>query len=190
MKKDLIISAVAGAAIALVVGGIFVFTRPAQLAGDFPGGIVPSNLFTASAANNSVTPVLSNLLVNGAVSAGGTAAANQTVQQFTATTSYPTASTVTLGPVSASTSTTSTSINIPFGGFSIGDPCSEIFYNGASSSAPLVSYDGNITAVGSGSATATVIFFNASSSSVVFNTTSSATGASSTLKVTCRHAGV
>jgi hypothetical protein len=149
---------------------------------------VPTNLFTASAANNSVTPVLSNFYVNGGISAGGVAPANQTAFQYTATTSYP-SSAVTLGPTSATTSTRSTSLTVTAGGFSIGDPCSEIFYNGVSSTS-LVSFDGNITAVGNGTATATIIFFNAANSTTTFTVTSTATGASSTLKATCRHAGV
>jgi len=189
MKKDLIISGVVGAAVIVVVG-LFTFSVKPQLGGDFAGGVVPSQLFSASVATQSVTPVLANLYVNGGISIGGTAAANQTVQQYTATTSYPAAA-VTLGPVSASTSTTSTTVTVPFGGFTVGDPCSEIFYNGASSTAPVVSYDANITAAGTGTATATVIFFNAASTAVTFNVTSSAaSGATSTIKVTCRHAGV
>src|SRR5580692_5415529 len=71
----------------------------------------------------------------------------------------------------------------------IADPCSEIFYNGVSSTS-LVSFDANITAVGNGTATATIIFFNAANSTTTFTVTSTATGASSTLKATCRHAGV
>jgi hypothetical protein len=178
--------------LAVVVVGLLVigfFHGGILTGGDFAGGIVPSQLFTANSGANSVTPILSNVLVPGAVSIGGTSANYQTAAQYTATTSYP-ASAITLGPNGATTSTTSTSITVPSGAFSVGDPCSEIFYNGASSTAPIVSYDGNITAVGSGTATATVIFFNASSGSVTFNPTSTVTGVSSTLKVTCRHAGV
>ena len=55
---------------------------------------------------------------------------------------------------------------------------------------PGVSYDGNITAVGNSAATsATVIFFGATTNQT-FTVTSTATGVSSTLKVTCRHAGM
>jgi hypothetical protein len=85
---------------------------------------------------------------------------------------YP-ASAVTVGSTSAMTSTTSTSLTVAAGGFSIGDPCGEIFYNGVSSTS-LVSFDSNITAVGNGTATATTIFFNAANSTTTFTVTSTA----------------
>jgi hypothetical protein len=171
----------------VVVGAVVLFHSSPQLAGDFPGGVLPTNLFTGNDAAGYVYPVGSLALggPNG-LYVGGLAANNETVLQYTATTSYPVGSAITL-----TTSTpTSTSLYIPVAGFSVGDPCSEISYNGVSSTAPLVSYDGNITAVGNGGATATILFFSAATASQTFSVTSTATGVSSTLKATCRHAGV
>jgi hypothetical protein len=80
---------VAGVVVAVLVAGIFVGAKvfAPQLAGDFAGGIT-SNLLTCSAGTNSCTPNLSNFYVNGGISAGGTAAANQVTMMYTATTTY------------------------------------------------------------------------------------------------------
>jgi|SRR5580693_2087346 hypothetical protein len=122
MKKYLIIAGVVVVAVVAVV----VFRSSPQLGGDFPGGVLPTNFFTGSDAAGYVYPVGSLALgaPNG-VYVGGLAANNETVLQYTATTSYPLGSAITL-----TTSTpTSTSLYIPVAGFSIGDPCSEIPYN-------------------------------------------------------------
>lgn len=186
--KQTIIGAVVGAAVA-VLAVIGLHAVAPQLLGDFAGGIAPSQLLTANVSASSLTPVLSNFYVPGTISYGGTAVANQTVQQYTATTSYPSAAAVTLGNISQTSSTASTTVSIPFGGFSTGDPCSEIYYNGVPPSGN-VSFDANITTSTASAATATVLFMNVAGANVTFNTTSSYTGASSTLKLTCRHAGV
>jgi hypothetical protein len=186
MNKNYLI--VAGAVVVALVAAVVVFHSSPQLAGDFAGGIQPGPLFTCNVSTNSCTPNLSNLYVNGATSVGGTIPNNQITVLYTATTSYP-AVALTLGSISATTSTTSTNIGIPVAGFSVGDPCSAISYNGASSSA-LISYDGNITAAGTNNATATILFMNVGTSTTTFTVTSTATGVSSTLKATCIHTGV
>lgn len=165
--------------------GIKVFT-PA-LGGDFAGGIVPSQLFTANSSQNSVTPVLSNLYLNGGVSVGGTAAANQIPVIYTATTSYPSTA-VTLGGFTASTSTTSTSFAFSASGFSVGDAC-EVGYNGATTTSAF-GLDALITAVSGNNVTATVTFWNGASTAITLTVTSTVTGASSTIKTTCFHTGV
>jgi hypothetical protein len=176
------------ALVAVVVGTAAVRLVPqSQTGGDFPQGIVPSQLFTASTGTNSVTPVLSNLLLNGAVSVGGTAAANQLAALYTATSAYPTTA-FNLGPVTAATSTTSTAVSFTAPGFSIGDPC-YVGYNGATTTSQFGT-DGFVTAVSGNAVTTTVTFWNGSSSAITFTVTSTATGASSTLKATCFHTGV
>jgi hypothetical protein len=158
------------------------------LGGDFAGGIVPSQLFSANASTNSVTPNLSNLLVPGAVSVGGVAANNQIPIVWTATTSYPAAAT-TLGPIQATTSTTSTAISFTAAGFSVGDAC-EITYNGTGTSTTPFGADGFVTAVNGNAVTTTVTFWNGNSASLTLTVTSTVTGVSSTLKATCFHPGV
>src|SRR5271168_3653209 len=136
-NKTLIGIVVAVALVAGVVGGYAVnkLSSNQLLGGDFAGGITPSQLFSASTVTNSVTPILSNLFVSGAVSAGGTAASNQVTTLYTATTSYPSAA-VTLGGYQSTTSTTSTNISFNASGFSVGDAC-EIAYNSAPTSTPF-----------------------------------------------------
>lgn len=186
--KDGLVLLVAAALGGLVVVGV---TRPADLAGDFPGGITPTQLFTANSSAGSVSPIsgLPNVLVPGAISAGGTVAANQVTVVYTATTSYPTAN-VNLGPIQATTSTTSTTLAFNASGFSVGDAC-EVTYNGATTTGAFGA-DAFITSVSTSTnaATATITFWNGASSLITFTPTSSATGVSSTLKTTCFHTGV
>jgi hypothetical protein len=178
--KTLLAGAFGGAVI--VVAAFFIGTHSVtQTGGDFAGGIVPSQLFTANAGTNSVTPNLSNLLVNGAVSAGGVAAANQITVQYTGTTVYPGTSTV-LGPLGAATSTTSTVVSFTSAGFTVGDSC-EVFYALTNPTATWpVFLSANVTAVSGSLVSSTVSFQNGSSSQQTLN--------SSTLKVTCSHTGV
>ena len=69
----------------LVLGsvGAWAIANKPQVGGDFAGGVVPSNLWTGSAATNSVSPITSNVLVPGAVSAVGVGANNQVTITFT-----------------------------------------------------------------------------------------------------------
>ena len=152
------------------------------LGGDFAGGIVPNQLFTANTATNGITPI-GNL----SVGFGGTAAANQIPVVYTATTSYPAAQ-VTLGPITANNSATSTSFAFNASGLSVGDSC-EVAYNGNTSTAAFGA-DAFVTAVNGNAVTSTVTFWNGSTASTTLNVTSTATGASSTLKATCFHTGV
>jgi hypothetical protein len=168
-------------AVAVFAGVLVGVKLVPQLGGDFPGGVVPSQLFTGSAGTASVSPIngLPNLLVSGAVSVGGTAAANQITTQFTATTTYPVSST-TLGTILTATSSTSTVISFTAPGFSVGDACS-VAYAGAPTSTQFGG-DAFVTAVNGNAVSSTVTVWNGASSTLTIN--------SSTLKVTCVHAGV
>lgn len=190
--KDYLYAGLTGA-VAVCLGvfvGLFLYAKSVpQTGGDFAGGVVPVQLLTANVSTNSVTPVLSNLYLNGAVSVGGTEAGNQITAFYTATTSYPAAS-ATLGAITASTSTTSTNITFTAPGFAVGDYCN-VSYNGATTTSAF-GMDGEITAYSTSTnqATATVTFWNGSSSAITFTPTSSFTGVSSTVKATCYHTGV
>jgi hypothetical protein len=180
-----ILAGIAGLVIGFFVGKALL----PQLGGDFAGGIVPGNVWVCSAATQSCTPVngVPNLYLNGAISVGGTAANNQIPVVYTATTSYP-ATAFNLGPIQGTTSTTSTSQSFTAPGFSVGDAC-EVSYNGASTTGAFGA-DAFVTAVSGNAVTTTATFWNGGSSAITMNVTSSATGASSTLKVTCFHTGV
>jgi hypothetical protein len=186
MNKYLIAGLVVVAVVAGAVGSYLVQTP--LLGGDFAGGITPSQLFTASTATNSVSPILSNMLVPGAVSAGGVAANNQITVAYTATTSYPTVGSSTLGPVTANTSATTTQVTLIAAGFAVGDAC-EVAYNAGPTSTAFGA-DAFVTAVNGGTATATVTFWNGGIATTTLNATSTVTGVSSTLKTTCFHTGV
>jgi hypothetical protein len=182
---------VLGIVAVLVVGFLGWKALQPQTGGDFAGGITPSQLFTANSSANSITPVLSNLYLTGGVSVGGTAAANQIPVIYTATTQFPATTTLTLGPIQATTSTTSTAVSFSASGFAIGDAC-EVFYNGNGTSTTAFGADGFITAysTSTGAATATVTFWNGNSAAITFTVTSTVTGVSSTIKTTCFHTGV
>lgn len=185
------------AVVAILTGGlggyaVYKLSATPLLGGDFAGGITPSNLFTGSASggvgNGYVTPNGSlGLLATGAIGAGGQAANNAVTEIYTATTSYP-ASAVTLGPISATNSATSTSIGFTAPGLSVGDAC-EVTYNGGPTSTAFGA-DAFITAANGNSVTGTATFWNGGTASTTLTVTSTATGASSTLKLTCFHTGV
>jgi hypothetical protein len=190
MNNKLLIGLALVAGIVGGVVGVFAVNQltSSQLGGDFAGGITPSNLFSANVSANSVTPNLSNMYLNGGISVGGTAANNQIPVVYTATTVYP-ASAVTLGPIQATTSTTSTAVSFTATGFSVGDAC-EVAYNGNGTSTTPFGADAFITSVSGNAATATVTFWNGNSASLTLTATSTVTGVSSTLKTTCFHTGV
>ena len=175
---------------AVIVLGVWFFLPKTaqQVAGDFPGGVVPTNLLTASVATQQVYPVgaLAFAAPNG-LYIDGQSASNEFTAFYTATTSYP-ATNITLAAITAATSTTSTVVGVPASGFSVGDAC-EVSYNGATTTGAFGA-DSFITAASAGSATATVTFWNGATSAILLTATSSATGVSSTLKVTCFHTGV
>jgi hypothetical protein len=134
-----------------------------QLGGDFAGGVTPTNLFSASTASNSVTPVLSNLLVSGAVSAGGTGANNQLPIIYTAVATYPGQTSLSIPSLaSATSSATTTQISFSAAGFTVGDPC-EVQYSFSTST--LIT-SANVTAVSGSSVTTTVSLLNVSGSSI------------------------
>jgi len=189
MKEYLKVGAVIlVAAFVGAVGAIKLSATP-QLAGDFPGGILPTQLVTGNDAAGYAYPVGS--LAWGAPNGlyiGGLAAANELTAFNTAVTNYPVSSNVNLGSITAATSTTSTVVAFSASGFSVGDAC-EVSYNGTTSTSPFGA-DSFITAVNGSSVSATVTFWNGATSLVTLTPTSSATGVSSTLKVTCFHTGV
>jgi hypothetical protein len=117
--KDALILLVAGALGGLVVAGVTASHAP-QLAGDFPGGQQPSQLFTANVAGGYVQPIGSF-----AVSAqngeyvGGTSLYNEITNYVTA--SGTPSAVATLGPLNSTTSTATTSITLSYvAGLSIG----------------------------------------------------------------------
>ena len=176
-----------------VVGSFLGFSAAAhfftpQLGGDFAGGITPNNLFSANVSLSSVTPVLSNLYVNGGISAGGVGANNQITTIYTATAAYPTVA-GTIGSAATSTFTaqaTTTQVAFNAAGFSIGDDCN-VTYTGTTST---LIYSGTVTAVSGSAVTSTITMLNATGSIIPVTVTSTVTGASSTIKATCFHTGV
>jgi hypothetical protein len=174
------------ALLAGVVGGYVVNKLSPLVGGDFAGGIVPSQLFSASTATNSVSPILSNLLVPGAVSVGGVAANDQITTLYTATTSYPAGtSTVSLGPVTSASSAATTTVGGLSGPFAVGDAC-EVTYTGAPTNTAFGA-DAFISAVNGNAASATVTLWNGGAATTTF------TGSSTlplVLKATCFHTGV
>ena len=173
--------------LSLVCGVVGAKLSAPLLGGDFAGGIVPSQLLTANTATGGVTPV-GNL----SLGFGGTAANNLIPTLYTAVVTYPwtpsSTSPITLGPVTAATSTTSTVVAFTAPGFSVGDAC-EVAYNGAPTSTPFGA-DAFVTAVSGNAVTTTVTFWNGATSAVTLTVTSTATGVTSTLKTTCFHTGV
>jgi hypothetical protein len=176
-----------GVAVA-VVGGMFGawLMRGPLVGGDFAGGLQPSPLFTANATTNSVTPNLSNLLLNGAVSAGGTAANNQLTAVYTAVSTWPATATTILSSSTPFGSATTTSLSFTASGFVVGDPC-EVQYSGTTST--LIT-SAQVTAVNGNAVTSTVQLLNASGASITMTVTSTVTGVSSTVKTTCFATGV
>jgi hypothetical protein len=156
------------------------------LGGDFAGGITPSNLFTASTATNSVTPILSNVLVPGTVSVGGTGVNNQVTTVYTGVATYPSAAVTLLSSSTPFGSATTTQVAFTASGFSVGDPC-EVEYTFTTST---VLTSANVTAVSGNAVTSTATFLNTIGSSITLTVTSTVTGVSSTVKTTCFHTGV
>lgn len=116
----------------------------------------------------------------------GTIAPYQTLLQFEATTTYPASAAITLGPYVGATSTTSTVLTVPNGGFKAGDPCIVGFNNVPTST--QFGMDAVITSSTATTATATVTLWNGGGGAgVTLNTTSSEDGTSSTLRVVCSH---
>jgi hypothetical protein len=191
MKDKLILGGVV--LVAVFLGVLALRLVPVQTGGDFPMGNVPTQLMTGvdspvGSAPGYVQPVGGLALLSpGGVGAGGTAAANNVTVIYTATTTYP-AATVTLGGITAATSTTSTVVSYTACGFSVGDAC-EASYNGGPTSTPFGA-DSFVSAVSGCAVSATVTFWNGASSAVTLLQTSTATGVSSTLKDTCFHTGV
>jgi hypothetical protein len=187
MNNKTLFSLVVGIALVCgVVGSVFVNAITPMVGGDFAGGIQPANLFTANASTNSVTPNLSNLLLNGAISVGGQSANNQITQQYTAVGFYPSVGGSIISGATPSSSATSTTLAFTAPGFSVGDPC-EIEYNMTTSS---LLTSGNVTAVNGSAVTTTISLENISGSNIPVTVTSTITGVTSTVKATCFHTGV
>lgn len=145
----------------LVGGAVGAHFLSPILGGDFAGGVVPGQLFTANSSQNSVTPILPNLYLTGAVSVGGTNLYNQIGAVYTTSSSLP--ATVALGTFGGTTSTASssfsltasTSSNLYVASLQVGDPCA------GSANTSSIYVDGCVvTAVGGGSATGTIVFSN------------------------------
>jgi hypothetical protein len=176
-----------------LVGGVIGAKVLAPLiGGDFAGGIVPSNLWTGNAASNYVNPVGTfAVAAPGGFYFGGTAANNQVPTVYTAVGTYPwtpsSTSAITISSLaSASSSATTTSLSFTAPGFSVGDPC-EVQYTGSTST--LIT-SANVTAVSGSAVTSTATFLNVSGSSVTLYATSTVTGVTSTIKLTCIATGV
>jgi hypothetical protein len=130
MEKKFVLSALIGGLIVAVVGGVILYSvsAPQQLAGDFPGGVQPSQLWSGSAATNSVTPIsglpnlalTGNATILGSLAVGGTAVTNQIALIGVGTS---TLNSTTFGPVGSTTSTATSTIPVNVGGFSVGDYC-------------------------------------------------------------------
>jgi putative surface-exposed virulence protein len=106
------------------------------------------------------------LLTSGAISAGGTATANKITSMYSATTTAQngTSTAFTLGPSSASTSTATTTLDItglPTGIFAVGDTC---LANLNVTSTAGISVNCTITSVATTTASTTVTYRNAASS--------------------------
>lgn len=185
MNNKTLLSLVVG--ISLVCGVVGAKFFVPLVGGDFAGGIQPTTVLSCNAATNSCTPNLSNFYVNGGVSAGGTAANNQIPVVYTAVATYPGASALTI-PSGASPSSSATSTNVAFSapGFVVGDSC-EVQYNFTTST--LIT-SANVTAVSGSNVTTTASFLNTTGSGVTATVTSTITGASSTVKLTCFATGV
>jgi hypothetical protein len=177
---------VLGVVAVLVVGFLGWKAFQPQTGGDFAGGITPSQLFTANTTTNSVTPIVSNLYVNGGISAGGVAAGNQITAVYTGVAIWPVAATTILSSSTPFGSATTTQVSFNAAGFAIGDPC-EVEYTGTTST---LLTSANVTAVNGNAVTSTVNVLNATGASVTVTATSTVTGVSSTIKTTCYHTGV
>jgi hypothetical protein len=160
------------------------------LGGDFAGGIVPSQLFSANTATQSITPLngVPNLLLNGNISVGGVSANNQVTDVYTAVETYPwtQSSTSAIVIASGTTNTTSTSFAFNAPGFAVGDPC-EVQYSGTTST---LYTQGFVSAVNGSAVTTTVTFLNSTLASITMTVTSTVTGVTSTVKSTCIATGV
>jgi hypothetical protein len=179
------------ALLAGAVGGYVVNQLAPEVGGAFAGGVTPTNYFTGSASgggsNNGYVEPNGNLEVVGPNGFGlGTAAAQEVTSLYTATTSYPSGtSTVTLGPVTANNSATSTTVGGLNGAYSVGDAC-EVTYSGSPTSTAFGA-DAFVSSVNGSAATATITLWNGATASTTF------TGSTSTplvLKATCFHTGV
>ena len=126
-------SLIAGLAVLAIVGGLVggyvAYKLAPELGGDFAGGIVPTNVVTASASggltgNGYVYPVgsFSSDAANG-LSIGGADQYHGLLDYVTA--SGTPATVITLGPLGATTSTATTTITLPeAAGLSVGAICS------------------------------------------------------------------
>jgi len=196
MNNKLLIAILAVATIVGgVVGAVAVNKLLPMVGGDFAGGVQPAQLFTASASggaggNGYVTPVGNLGCFQAArLAPAGSWANNAVTEIYTAVTNYPASSNVVLGPITAATSTATTTVAFTAPGFSVGDACN-IGYNGVTSTADAFGADGFVTAVSGNSVSATVTFWNGKNAVTTLTPTSSVTGVSSTLKTTCFHTGV
>jgi hypothetical protein len=129
MNKSTLSTRLAEAAlvvIALLVAYVVLFAPSAHLSQDFPGGIQPSNLWSANSATNSVSPIstsLQNIYTTGALSAGGVGTYNQ-ISAYVTASGTPIA-VYTLGTLGQTSSTATTTITVPnTSGLSIGSICS------------------------------------------------------------------
>ena len=156
--------------------------------GDIAGGVMPTNLWTGNGATNSVTPVTANVLVPGAISAGGVSANNQIPVIYTAVQTWPwtPSSTNPVTIASGTNNTTSTTVSFNSPGFVVGDPC-EVQYTGTTSTLFTQAF---VTAVNGNAVTSTVSLLNATLASITATVTSTVTGVTSTLKATCLATGV
>jgi hypothetical protein len=162
MKKSyLYLVGIVVIASAVVIAAGYSYRPSPNVAGDFPGGVTPTTLFTASSGASSISPIsgLPNFYIPGATSVGGTGLYDQLSIYATASTTPLTVAT--LGPLGSTTSSATTTASIQVAGLAIGDICS----GGAATTTVYVS-GCVVTAVSGGNATATVAFSNITGSNL------------------------
>jgi hypothetical protein len=192
-NKVLISLLVVGSLVGGIVGAHFFAPI---LGGDFAGGNLPSQLMTGvdapvGSAPGYVSPVGGlALFAQGGIGAGGTAAANNITETYTAVATYPwtpsSTSAITIASSTFTAAQTSTQISFTAPGFVIGDPC-EVQYSGTTSTLVTQAY---VTAVSGNSVTTTVSLYNYTGATVQMTVTSTVTGVTSTVKATCIATGV
>jgi hypothetical protein len=162
MKQKYLVPLILAVAVLAFVGGFALHSN--SLGGAFAGGITPNQLFTGNATTNSVTPVTSNLYLNGALSVGGQGQYNQLAAYATA--SGTPATVATLGLFGQTTSSATTSLTVlNTAGLSVGAICS----GGAATTTVFVS-GCVLTSTNNVTGTATVAYTNVTGASLAVPT--------------------
>ncbi len=195
--KEYVIGALVGAVIVLVLGAFFGGSSGSALFGAVKPGIVEFQTWgftqgltagktsqfivdNTGAVSSTASAKFSAVTINGGSAIQGEAKS--------AAVWYPQA-TLTLGPYTAATSTTSTIFTFPFGtanGFAVGDGC--ITYFNQTPSTTSFGADATLWAVATTTATGTVTFWNGANANVTLqSTTPYLSNTSSTFTIRCVH---